>query len=141
VLPSGLAEAVEDEEDLARFLTSSRFLVWSSESQELIVKPAAFIPNPKDGQTSVFRHGSHPSESLWRIGNEHVAGSRTLHGVAIVKAKHVRSVSLDIVAHEPPPRHANIVGWPSSQSDPEMAKAEQKKRAALVARQAEVVRR
>ena len=135
MLPSGLAEIVGDDENLARFLTSSR------QFNLIGAKPAAFQPNPKNGETSVFRHGSYPRESLWRIASGHLSAALTLHGAAIVKAKHVREALLDVVAQEPPLRHANIVKWPSSITDPEMAKAEQKERAALIARYAEVVRR
>ncbi len=135
MLPSGLPEIVADEEDLARFLTSS------SQFNAVMVKPAAFLPNPKNGETSVFRHGSLPRAPLWQIGEIHMGAGRTLHAAAIVKAKHVRAEALKVVAHEPPQRHANIVNWPSSQSDPEMAKAEQKARAAVIAQNAELVRR
>ena len=81
MLPSGLAEIVADEEDLARFLTSS------SQFNAIMVKPAAFLPNPKNGETSVFRHGSLPREPLWQIATDHVGANRTVHGAAIVKAK------------------------------------------------------
>lgn len=133
MLPSGLADIVDDEEDLARFLTSS------SQFSAAGVKPSALLPNPRDSETSVFRHGRNPSESLWLIGAEYVAGARTLYGAAIFKAAHVRSALLDVVAGEPPPRHSNIVGWPS-QIDPEMQKAERKERAILIAQHAELVR-
>ena len=135
MLPSGLADVVADEEDLARFLTSS------SQLNALMAKPSAFLPNSTDRATSVFRHGNHPRESLWSNGNEYAARARTLYGAAIFKARHVRSAMLEVAAQEPPPRHANIVGWPWSQTDPEMGKAERKERAALIAQQAEVVRR
>ncbi len=135
MLASGLADTVDNEEDLARFLMSSGHFNAAG------VKATAFLPNPKNGETSVFRHGSHPPASLWQIASDHVDATRTLHGAAIVKAKHVRSVQLDVVAQEPPPRHANIVNWPSSQADPDMTKAEQKERAALIARHAEILRR
>ena len=69
-----------------------------------------------------------------------MAGVRT-HGAAIVKAKHVRSARLDVVAQEPPPRHANIIGWPWSQTDPEMRKAEHIELALVIVQWAEVVRR
>lgn len=135
MLPSGLDEIVADEEDLARFLTSSK------QFNAVMVKPSAFLPNPKDGKKSVFRHGSHPREFLWRTWDEYVMGAGTLHGAAIVKAKHVRSALLDVVAEEPPPRHADIVGWPRSQSDHDMEKAEQIERATLIAQHAELIRR
>ena len=135
MLPSGLADIVADEEDLARFLTSS------SQFNAVGVKPSAFLPNPKNGETSVFRHGSHPRESLWRTAEDNLAGTRTLHGAAIFKATHVRSAALDVVAQEPPLRHANILRWPWSNTDPEMGKAEQKERAALIAQHADFVQR
>jgi hypothetical protein len=134
-LPSGLPDLVADGEDLARFLTSS------SQFNALMVKPAAFLPNPHDLETSVFRHGSEPREDLWQIAVEYVIGERTLHGAAIFTASHVRAAALDVVSSEPPPRHAGIVGWPSSETDPAMAKAEQKERAALIAQYAELMRR
>jgi hypothetical protein len=135
MLPSGLPEIVADQEELARFLTSS------SQFNAIMVKPAAFLPNPKNGETSVFRRVGLAHAQLWQIANENMGGNRTVHGVAILNAKHVRLAMLDVVAHEPPPRHANIVNWPSSESDPEIAKAEQKERAAEIAQNAELVRR
>ena len=134
-LPSGLSEAIGHEEDLARFLTSSR------QFNAVMVKPAAFLPSPSDGQTSVFRHGSEPREALWQIAREYAIGDRTLHGAAIFKARDVRAVPLDVVPSEPPPRHANIVGWAWSASDPEMGKAELKEQAALIAQRANLLRR
>lgn len=133
-LPSGLSEAIDREEDLARFLLSS------GQFNAQMAKPSAFLPNPNDGKTSVFRHGSEPRDALWQLAREYLVGSRTLHGAAIVKALRVRDAGLDVVASEPPPRHADIVGWPSSTTDPDMAKAERKEKALLIAHQAELVR-
>lgn len=134
-LPSGLPEHVGDEESLARFLTQSNHF------NAVMVKPVAFLPNPKNGQTSVFRQGSEPQETLWQVGQEQIAGERNLHGVAIFKAKRVREVQLDVVAKEPPPRHANIIGWPSIASDPELEKAKRKDLANQIAQHAELLRR
>ena len=134
VLPSGLPAVVDDEEDLARFLTAS------SQFNALAVKPAAFLPSPRDGGTSVFRHSGEPPDALWQIAREYAVGERTLHGAAIVKTRHVRAAELDAVASEPPPRHANIVGWAWSASDPELGKAERKEQAALIAQHADVFR-
>jgi hypothetical protein len=131
VLQSGLPEVVDDAEDLARFLTSSSHFSANG------VKHAAFLP--KEGETSVFRHGSEPRGQLWQIAAQ-IPGPRTLHGAAIVKARYVRAAGLDVVAKEPPLRHANIVGWASSAFDPEMGKAERKEQALLIAQQAELVR-
>ena len=126
MLPSGLPDLVADEEDLARFLTQS------NQFNALMAKPAAFLPNPKDRETSVFRHGRTPLESLWAIGLV-AAGTRTLYGAAIFKAQAVRAAHLEVVASESRPRHAAIRGWPWLENDPDLQKAKQKELAALIA--------
>jgi len=133
-LPSGLSDIVADEEDLARFLTQS------SQFNAFMAKPAAFLPNPKDRETSVSRHGSEPREGLWAIGFAAAAG-RNLHGAAIVKAIVIRATQLEVLADEPPPRHAVIRGWPWDEIDPELQKAKQKEIAAIIASQAVLLRR
>jgi hypothetical protein len=105
----------------------------------MMVKPSAWLPSPQDRETSVFRHGAEPRESLWELGRANAAGVRNLHGVAILKARQVRVADLDVLASEPPPRHASIVGWPWS-NDPDLQKAAQKERAARSAQQAELLR-
>jgi hypothetical protein len=134
MLPSGLPELVADEESLARFLTSSSLF------NAAMVKPAAYLPSPKDGNTSVFRHGAEPQDSLRKIAEAHVLGLRTLHGVAICTAQHVREAQLNVLAEEPPPRHASIAGWPAIANDPEQTKARQKEQALLIAQHARLVR-
>src|SRR5437773_6412207 len=101
MLPSGLPEIVADHEDLARILKSS------SHFTSTTVKAAAYMP-AKDGMTSVIRHGAHPVDALWQLAEDFVAGRAIIHGVAICKAITVREERLDVVADEPPPRHANI---------------------------------
>lgn len=135
MLASGLPDLVGDDEDLARFLTSS------SQFNAQMAKPAAFLPSAKDRETSVFRHGSEPRAALWAIGDKYAAGNRTLHGAAIVKAGDVRATLLEVIAEEPPPRHAAIRGWPWLDDDPELQKAQQKERAVLVASKAMLLQR
>lgn len=125
-LLSGLPEQVGDKEDLARFLIQRNYFT------QTIVKPAAFLPNPKDKETSVSRHGKEPIKRLWEIGLV-AAGTRTLHGAAILTARAVRNVQLEVVADEPPPRHAVIQGWPWLEADPELQKAKQKELAIRIA--------
>lgn len=134
-LPSQLDELVADDEDLARFLTSS------SQYSSRAIKPGAFLPNPKDRETSAFRHGAEPRPQLWQLAEENVAGERTLHGAAIVKARNVRAAKLTVVASEPPPRHAAIIGWPWIEADPDEQKAQQKELAAVLASTATLVLR
>lgn len=116
MLPSGLHENIDDGEDLARFLCQSSY--FNSKS----VKPAAFLPY--HGETSVFRHGLKPVKELWRLGSDLASSGRNLHGVAIIKASDVRKAGLDVVAAEPPPRHAALCEWPSH-DDPAIQKARQ----------------
>lgn len=125
-LPSGLPEQVSDNEDLARFLTSSGHFNSTS------IRPNAFLPNPKDGETSVFRHGAKPVKELWKIGNSAITNS-TLHGAAIIKAKEVRRAGLEVFSAEPPPRHAAIRKWPM-ESDPVLMKARHKEIALVLAK-------
>ena len=128
-LPSGLPDLVADEENLARFLTQS------SQFNVSMPKPSAFLPSPKDRETSVSRHGSQPAQDLWALGLV-AAGERKLHGAALFKARIVRAAQLEVAADEPPPRHAVIRGWPWNAADPELQKAKQKEMAALIASEA-----
>ena len=133
-LPSGLPEQVSDDEDLARFLTQSSHFTAS------MAKPAAFLPSPHSRETSVTRHGREPREHLWAIGLAS-AGERNLHGAAIVKARLVRECQLQVLAEEPPARHAVIKGWPWDEADPVLQKARQKEIAVVIASGAHFVRR
>lgn len=119
MLSSGLPEHIDGGEDLARFLTQR------NQFNTKIVKPSAFLPNPKDRETSVSRHGRDPIEDLWELGRK-AAGDRKLYGAAVFKAQTVRDIQLEVVADEPPPRHAVIRDWPWIENDPELQKAKQK---------------
>lgn len=132
LLPSGLPEAVDSQEDIARFLTQS------SHFSSTGVKPSAFLPSPHDRETSVSRHGQQPSERLWELGRA-AAGGRTLHAAAILKASSVAEAGLLLTADEPPDRHAVIGGWPWVDDDVELQKARQKERALMLARKSMVV--
>lgn len=127
-LPSGLPDFVEDSEPLAGFLFSS-----NSFSRE-VVKPSAFLPNPRDGERSVFRHGAAPLTALWEIGDSLVREQRNLHGVAIIKAGDVRVAALSAVASEPPLRHGAIRNWAINPNDPDLQKSRQKQQAMELAR-------
>lgn len=132
-LPSGLPESVGDTEDLARFLTSAR------QFNAKGAMPSAYLPSPVHRNTSVFRHGKDPLAGLLQIWEENSDGKRNLHAIAICKARDVRAAKLDVIAKEPPPRHANIEGWLWSDADPDMAKAAQKEMAAVIAQEADVI--
>ena len=134
MLPSGLPAHVADDETLARFITSS------SHMNSMGVKPVAFLPNPQNGETSVFRHGKTPEDQLWAIGQAVVAGSgRNIHGAAFVLTGDVRNETPSVVASEPPERHANIGNWPS-EADLALQKAHQVKIAMRLAEKSDLIR-
>ena len=126
MLPSGLPELVGDEEELMRFLTQS------SHFNSTTVKPAAFLPAPSSQETSVFRRAGHTFEELNTLGIKYAAVGRNIHGLAIIKAIDVRMSELEVLATEPPEKHAAIRNWPWLQNDPELQKAKQKDRALLL---------
>jgi hypothetical protein len=123
---------VADEEDLVRFL------IQSNQFNATGIKPAAFLPSPKDRETSVFRHGGRPAESLWTVGDT-AANGRTLHGAAVINAKSVREGGLEVESSEPPPFHAVILRWPWLENDVQLQKARQKEIAAVLASRARLV--
>src|ERR1700741_2520783 len=106
LLHSGLPESVLDTEDLARFLTSAS----QYSSKNRMVKPSAFLPNPKPKNTSVFRQASDEATIIARW-NSIPHNDRNLHGAGIVKAHIVREAGLDVLSEDPPEAHANIVNW------------------------------
>lgn len=132
-LPSGLPDAVGDNEDLARILRQSSSFSSSG------VKPSAFLP-AKDGATSVVRHGAEPPASLWNVAIDIVGVQTKFYGAAIVATAIVRKEKLDVVADEPPPRHANIIGWPSH-PDPDEEKARRKEVALALASASRLLRK
>jgi hypothetical protein len=130
-LPSGLSELVDDEEPLARYLTSK------SSYNTKGIKSGAFNPSPIDGKTSVFRHGDEPLSSLKSIGSKNIPVNK-IHGVAIINAKTVRETILEIEASEPPELHANITKWPLS-DDPDLQKAERLKIAIILSQKSKKI--
>ena len=141
MLPSGLPEQVADDEDLSRFLTQSSHYR-RNPGDSYMAKPAAFLPNPKTRNSSVFRIGNE-TERLRQIFEDTQKGDRTLKGLAFFKAADVRAANLEVIPEEKPPElppaHANIEGWPWLDHDPELQKAQQKDLANLIASKADAL--
>jgi len=131
-LESGLPEVVSDDENLARFLFSGRFY------KAARVLSAAFMPNPNDHETSISRKDAEPAEELWRLAPAAAPG-RSLHGAAVFKARVAREARLEVVADEPPPRHAVIRGWFWDEADPDLQRARQKEAAQVIASGSEFI--
>jgi len=76
---------------------------------------------------SVFRILGLAEVEILQIGEE--VGrlrSKPLVGRGELTAAHVRTLGLDVKAKEPPPRHADIVGWPALTGTPKEDKSRQK---------------
>lgn len=116
-LLSGLPEQVDDQEELSRFLTQSNQYGANG------AKAAAFLPNPRHRNTSVFRGPD--LVTLRRTFEAARTDGRKAKAVAVMRAQAVRGAGLDVVASEPPPAHANIEGWPWIEGDPDFQKAQQ----------------
>ncbi len=70
---------------------------------------------PNQGEVSVFRVDGLIAAQIWEIGDEIAEQrARTLYARSDIKAGEVGRNGLDILPAEPPPRHANIVGWPEN---------------------------
>ncbi|VAX29663.1 hypothetical protein MNBD_NITROSPIRAE03-85, partial [hydrothermal vent metagenome] len=106
---------VELSEILSRFVLQKN---WYRHSDNR-VKYAAFMPNPKNGETSVFRTSGISDVEIWQIGEHEVAMKRDkpISGRADIKASVVISKNLRILPCEPPERHANIIAWPDEKSE------------------------
>ncbi|MBE9478696.1 MAG: hypothetical protein IMY80_01930 [Chloroflexi bacterium] len=114
-------------EELARFLCSKR--QFSIENKR--VKHGAFLPHK--GATSVFMVVGLAISEMWDIGQAHVveASGRTLHGCALIMMEHVRECGLELDPDNVPPRHASIVGWPSSKGEQKLRAMDLAARATL----------
>jgi len=132
--PSGLPDHVGDFEPLARFLTSSNHFSSSC------VKQGAFLPSRKDGATSVARHDADSVEMLKSLSQQFLTPDRPAYGAGVLSASIARQVGLDVIADEPPPRHANIVKWDWFRDDWELKKAKRKEQAMHLARHSQLIR-
>lgn len=70
-------------------------------------------------QTSVFHINGLDEASIWVIGETHVAGplGKTLYGRGDILAAVVEEKKLGIDYDNTPPRHANIIGWPTEKHE------------------------
>ena len=104
------AEEIDRNDPLARFIFSRRHFSPSKK----VVKAPAFIPG-SDLQTSVFRIHELREREIRDIG-ENVGRTqnppRSPRARGEIKVVSVINVGLGVLPDEPPPRHAEIVGWP-----------------------------
>lgn len=107
------------------------------------MKAAAFLPNPQDRTTSVFRHNGFIGLAFWQVGIEVVVADRplTLHGAAFITAAEVRSAGLEALADEPPVNHAILCNWPVNTFDTGLEKASHLEIANIIASKSTITKR
>ena len=90
------------------------------------VKPKALEPSSRDNLASVFRIIELSNIQIWQLGQifvEPIRGRPTL-ARADIPISNITRLGLRVDPSEPPPRHANIAGWPG-EKDANMSKAQE----------------
>ena len=126
-------QIVSAEERISRFVFSERHMNRTKGQ----IKPAAFLPSPKNKSASVLRTSDCPERRIWRIGELFVARFRTdrpkLLARGDLRAEVVLKQGLGIVADPSPhPRHADVTNWPED-------RAQQKIKAMVLAQSASLL--
>ncbi len=102
---------VTEFESLSRFVFDKRAF-----RPDKTLKHTVFMPN-RNGETSVFGISGITEEQIWHIASQVAAiGTRELFGRGDILTSRVLSKELQVVPQVPPPRHANIIGWPDDPS-------------------------
>ncbi len=107
-------EPVDPLEILSRFVVSNRWI-----RADNTVRHTAFLPNPKNGETSVFRISGITDNEIWAIGEREVVPiqNKPILGRANIETSIVISKVLKVIPSEPPEKHADITGWPEEKSE------------------------
>jgi hypothetical protein len=101
---------VSDTEPLTRYVFSR------SELSGAKPKPSAFLPNPRNGKTSIFRTLGLIADQIWQIGNKVVGSKRGKTAVAYasfsasIALQFKLTVKPEISLHR---RHADLDNWPT----------------------------
>ena len=111
---------IDPHETVSRFVFSSSHIGTNPPR----IKPAAYLPTPKL-ESSVFRTSEMEESEIWTIGRE-IAEVRqqTLHGRGDLEAEQIPSSGLTLIPAEPPPKHANIIGWSASDKSAQKSAAQ-----------------
>jgi hypothetical protein len=116
-------------EILTRFIYFSKFIRSSNNT----VRYAAFLPSPKDNQTSVFRVSGLSEGQIWNIADCDVTPTQTntIKGRADINSDDLVNSKLEVIPKEPPYRHANISGWPDDKTERKLMAIELARKAIL----------
>jgi hypothetical protein len=91
----------------------NRFLTHKNHFSTTHVKQGAFLP-PQNLKLSVFCTKGLSGEQIWALGERHVTAH--IYGRAELTITAVSDIGLKIDLDNRPPRHANIIGWPTEKS-------------------------
>jgi hypothetical protein len=91
----------------------NRFLTHRNQFSATRVKPGAFLP-PPNLKLSVFCTGGLSGDQIWALGERYIAAH--IYGRAELRIAAVSDIGLRVDLDNRPPRHANILGWPTQKS-------------------------
>jgi hypothetical protein len=92
--------------------TISRYLLEGEIRRDNTIRHSAFTP-PTNLRHSVFRIDSLSDEEIWNLAIEYVEPHRgKVIGRGDLLVSQVLGENLRVVPADPPPRHADICGWP-----------------------------
>ncbi|MDA2921318.1 hypothetical protein MYX76_17805 [Desulfobacterota bacterium AH_259_B03_O07] len=106
-------------EILTRYVYYSKYI----KKLDRTVSWAAFMPNPKDNETSVFRVLGLSESEIWNIANcdvtphqqNRIKGRADMNLDDVINIR-VNSNKLFFNSKEPPYRHGNITSWSNQKS-------------------------
>lgn len=129
-------DGVGDNELLTRYLL---FSDWFRERPAPRVRHEAFMPHPYV-ELSVNRIDGVSEALIWDAGDAVATKQKKrIYGRGDVNNSVVTGQNLKTVPDEPPPRHANIIGWPTLTGDKKTDKHLQKVKALEIAGKAKLV--
>lgn len=107
-------KTISPDEILSRYIFNKKYF----SIEKNIVRYNTFMPNPKNGETSVFRTSELDDDKIWDIGKVlEKLRDKTNIGRTDIIASVVLSKNLEIIPSEPPPLHADIKNWPNEKSE------------------------
>jgi len=110
-----LDKNISHSEDLTRYIFNHRYI-----RSNKTVRWNAFIPNNRDGETSVYRITGISDTEIFDIGERFVAKAigKPLLGRTDIGVSKIFKQKLKVRPEPSPhPRHANIYGWPDEGSE------------------------
>lgn len=111
--PTSLPPVVAADEPISRFLLHSRGY-FSAENRR--VKRRAFMPDPKDKETSCYRTQGMSAYQIWEHCRKYVM--ERFHGRAEIVAAEITNVGpLQLRPDNDPPRHVSITNWSGEEEE------------------------